>query len=422
MTTLYVVIQDEVRDRQEYAYLVLADRIDEAIDKLVKLFQLPRFDFTLRPVDYKLIRAESGEVLPPHKGVEVLGLREGEVLRLVSPEGRRVWQRVRDILDEIEEQLKDQVKDRIQEELEKWVKEKLEEVRRTQAAQDKLKAVEQKYQQLSGQVTSPAAQTVMASRAATAAARGGGSALLKIGIGLFALAVVGGIAVVVVAALLIFGGVRGGQPGGGQPAPPAPPAGNPDRDGDGLSNDDEDNVHGTDPDNPDSEGDGLWDGDEVQISTDPWNGDTDGDGYGDGEEVHEIGSNPLDPDDPGEPGEPGAPGGDWARPVVDQGYAYVAILQVLNAPSEGAEMIAASVYEAGGEVATYEMFRGENLYENMKVIAGYGVDAVLLYAQSAEVIREYERQINAVLFEAGLADTYFYAIYPDGSGEPFYEP
>ena len=411
MTTLYVIIQDEVRDRQEYAYLALVDRVDEAIGKLVKLFQLPRFDFMLRPVEYKLIRVETGEALPPHRVVEALGLREGEMLRLVSPEGRRVWRRVRDILDEIEEQLKDQVKDRIQEELEKWVKEKLEEVRKTQAAQDKLKAVERKYRQLSAQVTSPAAQTVMALRAAATAARGSGM-LLKVGIGLFALAVVGGIAVVA-AALLIFGGERGGQPGGG---PVGPPAGSPDRDGDGLSNDDEDNTFGTDPDSPDSEGDGLWDGDEVGIGADPWNGDTDGDGYGDGEEVHEIGSNPLDPNDPGQPGD------DWARPVVDQGYAYVAILQILDAPPEGAEMIAASVYEAGGEVATHEVFRGRGLYENMKVIAGYDVDAVLLYAESAGVVQEYGQPINAALLEAGLADKYFYAIYPDGNGEPFYEP
>lgn len=48
-----------------------------------------------------------------------------------------------------------------------------------------------------------------------------------------------------------------------------------DSDCDGLTNDDERTLYGTDPLNPDSDGDGFWDGDEVLAS-----------------------SNPLDPDDP----------------------------------------------------------------------------------------------------------------------------
>jgi hypothetical protein len=42
-----------------------------------------------------------------------------------------------------------------------------------------------------------------------------------------------------------------------------------DRDGDGLFDDDETGVYGTDPDNPDSDGDGSDDGQEVYDGTDP---------------------------------------------------------------------------------------------------------------------------------------------------------
>ena len=59
-----------------------------------------------------------------------------------------------------------------------------------------------------------------------------------------------------------------------------------DSDGDGLSDDDEINVHGTDPSDPDSDDDGLNDGDEVNVhGTNPLLADTDGDGSSDGDEV-----------------------------------------------------------------------------------------------------------------------------------------
>ena len=69
--------------------------------------------------------------------------------------------------------------------------------------------------------------------------------------------------------------------------------GKPDRDGDGLP-DDEEAIWGTDPDNPDTDGDGLLDGEEVYIyKTDPLNPDTDYDGLTDGAEVHVYRTNPL---------------------------------------------------------------------------------------------------------------------------------
>ncbi len=68
----------------------------------------------------------------------------------------------------------------------------------------------------------------------------------------------------------------------------------PDSDGDGLTDDEEDDL-GTDPNDPDTDGDGLDDGDEVDRGTDPLDPDTDDDRLTDGDEV-DRGTDPLDPD------------------------------------------------------------------------------------------------------------------------------
>jgi serine/threonine protein kinase len=86
------------------------------------------------------------------------------------------------------------------------------------------------------------------------------------------------------------------------PVPPTPPPTMPpDTDGDGLSDGDEVNVHGTDPNNRDSDGDGLSDGDEVNIhDTNPNNRDSDGDGLSDGDEVNIHDTNPNNWDTDGD--------------------------------------------------------------------------------------------------------------------------
>lgn len=59
-----------------------------------------------------------------------------------------------------------------------------------------------------------------------------------------------------------------------------------DRDSDGLSDQDEVDTYGTDPDDPDTDRDGLTDGDEVNIhNTDPTFADIDNDGLNDSEEI-----------------------------------------------------------------------------------------------------------------------------------------
>jgi len=87
-----------------------------------------------------------------------------------------------------------------------------------------------------------------------------------------------------------------------EPAPEAPPqnatpppAAGQDSDGDGLSDDDEVLVTGTDANNADSDGDGLVDGVEVANRMNPLDPDMDKDGVNDGQEVDQ-GTDPFFPE------------------------------------------------------------------------------------------------------------------------------
>ena len=84
-----------------------------------------------------------------------------------------------------------------------------------------------------------------------------------------------------------------------------------DSDGDGLSDEEENDVYFTDPYSEDTDGDGMTDGDEIsgyavilaldetvlEVTTDPLNPDTDGDELFDGWERH-YGFNPVIADNP----------------------------------------------------------------------------------------------------------------------------
>lgn len=69
---------------------------------------------------------------------------------------------------------------------------------------------------------------------------------------------------------------------------------NPDMDGDGLTDGDEYNVYVTNYFMYDTDMDGLSDGEEIELGTQPLSGDSDGDGISDGDEVSQ-GTDPLNP-------------------------------------------------------------------------------------------------------------------------------
>jgi len=70
-----------------------------------------------------------------------------------------------------------------------------------------------------------------------------------------------------------------------------------DSDTDGISDSDEVNIYGTNPNSSDTDGDGLLDGEEILIyDTNVTNPDTDGDGLLDGEELHMYDTNASNPD------------------------------------------------------------------------------------------------------------------------------
>jgi hypothetical protein len=79
------------------------------------------------------------------------------------------------------------------------------------------------------------------------------------------------------------------------PQQPVVPPGEPDTDGDGLSDVEEAFIVGTDFRNPDSDGDGLSDGVEVENRMNPLDPDMDKDGVSDGDEVA-AGTDPFFPD------------------------------------------------------------------------------------------------------------------------------
>ena len=96
----------------------------------------------------------------------------------------------------------------------------------------------------------------------------------------------------------LYGLASSPPPAPGVPQNEAPPVSNgQDNDQDGIADQDEILVTGTDENNPDSDGDGLTDGVEVESRMNPLDPDMDKDGLNDGQEVAQ-GSDPLFPEQP----------------------------------------------------------------------------------------------------------------------------
>jgi hypothetical protein len=100
------------------------------------------------------------------------------------------------------------------------------------------------------------------------------------------------------AALRLLGGSLLGALLAQRGTAPARAQDRPDRDGDGLYDDDETDVYGTNPDVYDTDGDGVGDGEEVYVGTDPLT--APGGGCASGECVDSVGAPPsyVDPTDP----------------------------------------------------------------------------------------------------------------------------
>jgi YD repeat-containing protein len=89
---------------------------------------------------------------------------------------------------------------------------------------------------------------------------------------------------------------------------------NADDDNDGLTNHEETNIYGTDPNDPDTDDDGLNDYDEVKrYGTDPNDADSDDDGLSDYQEII-LGTDPNDPDTDGD----GIPDGEDPHPKTPE--------------------------------------------------------------------------------------------------------
>jgi hypothetical protein len=119
-----------------------------------------------------------------------------------------------------------------------------------------------------------------------------------------------------------------------------------DSDGDGICDEDETGVYGTDPNNADTDNDGINDGDEVDLWQDGWNADDDGDGlvnlldwdadddgFADGTEVH-YGFDPSDPESM-----PQVPILEIGETSVDHNWKRVAFNKMFFAPVVVAEPI-----------------------------------------------------------------------------------
>lgn len=355
MSNLTVFIEDLIRDERVRVRLEGDAPVDAIVGGLVEQFGLPRHDFDRSRIEYRLVRAVDGTHLRGRVTLSEAGIAEGELLQLVSPEGRRVWRTVQRLLDEIESEIVDkitgQLKDRVVEEVWDRVTKKLDEIEKTHTGGHRVEQIREWVKQIGG----PTKLVEIGEKVTDAAELYRSTTSKGSWLGRFVKAGLG---------ILLVGGVILGVllTNDGPAVPPAqspsergqPPAStDDDRDDDSLTDTEEDEIgsdpfnpdtdgdelsdglevfdfetdpldpdtdgdeladgqevfeYGTDPLNPDTDEDGLWDGrDEIILvseefggNADPLNPDTDNDGYWDGEEVFDIGSNPLDPNDPGE--------------------------------------------------------------------------------------------------------------------------
>jgi hypothetical protein len=105
-----------------------------------------------------------------------------------------------------------------------------------------------------------------------------------------------------------------------------------DSDDDGLTDSEEINIYGTDPNDPDTDGDGIWDGKEVKgnQTTDPLDEDSDDDGFIDGDEdVNQNGRFDEGEWDPNDPLDFPTTDGDDDGPDISGALLYILIICII---------------------------------------------------------------------------------------------
>jgi hypothetical protein len=220
MANPVMLIDDRIRDERVRVALDADVAIAALIDGLVKAFGLPRRDFDLSEIQYQLIRALDGRALHPDVTLRGTGVSEGELLELVSPEGRRVWETVKRLLDEIEKTIRDEIKDRITEEIWDRVTGKLAEIEKTLTGGDRVEKVRQWVAQHGGpgqllDIAENLSDVASQSHAQTYSA----ASTARPRVGLWLLIIGGGLATVVIGGLILWLLIGGFEP----PEPPFEP-------------------------------------------------------------------------------------------------------------------------------------------------------------------------------------------------------
>ena len=121
MYNVIVVIDDRPRGEIVRLQVDLDRRVDALIEWYVAQFGLPRRYFDLGPIEYRLLRAADKRAISGKRTLRQAGVTEGDLLQLLSREGRLVWRTAQAMLDEIEGELRgrlvDETWDRVTEKL-----------------------------------------------------------------------------------------------------------------------------------------------------------------------------------------------------------------------------------------------------------------------------------------------------------------
>lgn len=143
---ILLVIEDQIRDERFSQRFNPDTTASVIIEQLVSEYGLPRYSLSGGYIHYDLIRSLNNQTLPSNQTLRQIGIREGEELQLVSPEGRIIWKLI--------EKLKDEIKDYIKDKLEDLAKQKLQELedtlKKTQAKDPEFHKLQAQLQKATG--------------------------------------------------------------------------------------------------------------------------------------------------------------------------------------------------------------------------------------------------------------------------------